>query len=268
MNRLVRAGMSLAFVLVLSGCARVPGTGRVQLNMMSAKQEIQLGDQAYEQVLGDIELVTDGHKALMVARLGQRIAEAAIRLFPDPAEQFNWQIALIDEPETANAWCLPGGKMAVYTGLLPITQDEASLAAVVGHEVAHAIAHHGAERMSQARLINFGMLIVGESLGDMSPAGRDGVMGALGVGVSVGAMLPFSRKHETEADRLGIMLAADAGYNPRAAVGLWERMAEASQGKPPEILSTHPHEATRIADLQDSMPEALSLYQAAKSAGR
>jgi predicted Zn-dependent protease len=185
-------------------------------------------------------------------------------MYPDPSREFTWEIVLIDEPNTVNAWCLPGGKMAVYTGLLPVTRDEQSLAVVVGHEVAHAVARHGGERMSQGLVLDVTLTYAGSRMEDMPADKRDGILQALsGVG-AVGVILPFSRMHESEADEIGLMLAADATYDPRAAIGLWERMAASGTGtKPPEFLSTHPSEATRIARLQEAMPTALDLYERA-----
>jgi predicted Zn-dependent protease len=191
----------------------------------------------------------------MVQRVGERIGAAAVRLYPERASQFKWEIVLIDDPKTVNAWCMPGGKMAVYSGLLPITQDEDSLAVVVGHEVSHAVARHGAERMSQTLALDAGLMAASASMSDMDAQKRDNIMLAL-VGVStLGAILPYSRKHESEADELGVYIAGDAGYDPRAAIGLWERMAKESQGQaPPEFLSTHPSSASRIEHLQEVMP--------------
>ena len=250
--------------LSLMACKTVPGTGRKQLNFMSIGQEMTLGAQAYTETLSQSNLITSGRDYEMVRRIGDRIAQAAVAMYPEPAAEFEWDIQLIDEPQTANAWCLPGGKMAVYTGLLPITQDEDSLAAVVGHEVAHAVARHGGERMSQQMGMELVLGIVDVGLGNSDPARRDAVMQTL-TGVStVGVMLPFSRSHESEADEIGLMMAANAGYDPRAAVGLWERMAARGGERPPEFLSTHPSESTRIAHLQEIMPRALKLYEKSK----
>ena len=248
-------------LLAVPSCRTVPGTGRSQFNIMPLGQELALGAQAYQETLGQVNVVERGPEAEMVRRIGERIANTANEMYPDPAKQFEWSIVLIDEPDTANAWCMPGGKMAVYTGLLPITQDEDSLAAVVGHEVAHAIARHGGERISQNLLFQGGLLAAGVALSDMEAGKRDLVLQSLaGVG-TVGVILPFSRSHESEADEIGLYLAAAAGYDPRAAIGLWERMGAAHQGGPPEFLSTHPSESTRISGLQAIMPKALELYE-------
>ena len=274
-GRLRRAGPAggrLAAGLVLAGllaaCSTVPFTGRSQLRFIPLDQELSLGAQAYDETLGQSKVIKTGKDAEMVARVGQRIADSAKRLFPDPALEFDWQIVLLDEPKTVNAWCLPGGKMAVYSGLLPVTQDEDTLAIVVGHEVAHAIARHGSERMSQELIMTAGVTAAGLSMKDMNPQERDMLLAALvGVG-TYGALLPYSRLHESEADEIGLMMAADAGYDPRTAIPLWERMAAAGGAKPPELLSTHPSDQTRIENLKSLMPQALEYYQAAKKAGR
>jgi len=253
---------------LLPACFTVPFTGRSQFRPIPLEQELSLGAEAYGQELSEAKLVTSGPDAAMVARIGQRIAESARRMFPDPAEDFDWEIVLIDEPKSVNAWCLPGGKMAVYTGLLPVTQDEDTLAVVVGHEVAHAIARHGSERMGQQLVFAGSLALAGASLSRLEPGERDLAMAALvGVG-TYGAILPFSRLHESEADEIGLMLTADAGYDPRTAIPLWERMGALGGAKPPELLSTHPSDKTRIARLQELMPQALEYHRLAKLAGR
>jgi len=225
---------------------------------------MRLGAQTYTDMLAAERIIETGNDAAMVQRIGERIAQSAIELLPDSdAKRFRWEFKLIDDDAMVNAWALPGGKTAVYTGLLPITQDEDSLAAVMGHEVAHAIARHGNERMSHGMVLQIGMLGASMSTRDMDPDDRNLILGGLGVGATVGVMLPFSRSHESEADEIGLMLAANAGYNPEAAVGLWQRMGAASSGAPPEWLSTHPSSETRIEKLQALMPEANKLYRAA-----
>ena len=253
---------------LLSACATVPGTDRHQLMMVPLSVEMSLGGDGYQQTLTESQgkLITSGPDFERVQRVGDRIAQAAQHLYPDPATRFTWEIVLIDEPETANAWCMPGGKMAVYTGLLPITQDEDSLAVVVGHEVAHAVARHGGERMSQTLAAELAIAGASAGMSDMDPEKRDMYLQAMvGVG-TLGVILPYSRKHESEADELGLYLAADAGYDPRSAIGLWERMAAKSQGQaPPEFMSTHPSSASRIAHLEEVMPKALGYYEGSKS---
>ena len=253
-------------VTVVSGCETNPYTGRSQLLMTSVSEEMQLGAQAYSQVKNDPKLrqSQDPREIEPVKRIAARIIEAAKRSkYAEMAQQFQWEVTVIKDDKTANAFALPGGKMAVYTGIFPMAKTEAGLAAVMGHEVVHALARHGAERMSQGQVTNAGLQIIGAAAG---AAGGGGVLGqaamaALGVGAQVGVLLPFSRKHESEADYIGILLAADAGYDPREAVALWERMGQMSGGAPSEFLSTHPSHETRITQLKKWMPEAMAVYQ-------
>ena len=255
---------TLLLASLVVACSTVPGTGRKQINFMSVGQEMRMGAQAYREILADERIVTTGPDAEMVRRIGERIARSAVDLLPESdAKRFRWEFKLIDAPETVNAWALPGGKTAVYTGLLAVTEDEDGLAVVMGHEVAHALAHHGSERMSTGMILQFGMLGASWSMRDLDPEDRDGILLALGVGANVGVMLPFSRSHESEADEIGLMLTANAGYNPQASIGLWQRMGSLSQGSPPEFLSTHPNPGTRIERLQALMPRAMELYRAA-----
>ncbi len=256
----------LLALLLLGSCATVPGSGRTQLKLIPQDKEIALGRQAYAEALQSAPLITSGPDYEMVQRIGDRVARAARKLYPDPAKSFDWEIVLIDAPDTANAWALPGGKSAVYTGLLPITGDEDSLAAVVGHEVFHAIGHHGVERMSQemgAQAVLTGVSVYLGAKGE-DPQKSEQVLQYLGAGTTVGVLLPFSRKHESEADEYGLYLAAAAGYDPNAAVGLWQRMAEAGGERPPEFLSTHPSEETRIQRLKKAMPRAMRYYRRAQ----
>jgi len=249
-------GMVLAACPALCGCATVEGTGRTQLMLISPQQEQALGAQAYQEVLSKERISNDAHMTGIVRRVGERIAAVANR--PD----FAWEFKLIESPQV-NAFCLPGGKIAVYTGILPIMKNEAGMAVVLGHEVAHAVARHGGERISQQLGAALVMDIAAAGLGDASPRNKELALKALGVGVNVGVMLPFSREHELEADQLGLMYAAKAGYDPREAVRLWERMESAGKGKPPEFLSTHPSERHRISDLEALMGDAMRNYQAA-----
>jgi metalloendopeptidase OMA1, mitochondrial len=259
----------LAAAALLAACYTVPETGRSQFRVVPLGTEMSLGAQAYDETLAETKTVKSGSDAQMVARVGERIAAAAKRLYPEPSNDFEWEIVLIDEPQTVNAWCMPGGKMAVYTGLLPVTQDENSLAAVVGHEVAHAVARHGSERMSQQLAFGVGLTAASLSMDDMDEQQKDQILLALTGAGELGVLLPFSRKHESEADHLGLLLAADSGYDPQAAIGLWQRMGAANKGKaPPEFLSTHPSGETRIEKLKELMPHALEYYERAKQAGR
>jgi metalloendopeptidase OMA1, mitochondrial len=263
------------FVMVMSvalaslvGCETNPYTGRSQLLMTSVSQEMQMGAQAYDQVKSDPKMrpSQDPREVEPVKRVAARIVEAAKRSkYAEMANQFQWEVTVIKDDKTPNAFALPGGKMAVYTGIFPMAKTEAGLAAVMGHEVVHALARHGAERMSQGQVTNATLQVIGAAAGASGGGGMLGqaTMAALGVGAQVGVLLPFSRKHESEADYIGILLAADAGYDPREAVALWERMGQMSGGgAPSEFMSTHPSHETRIDQLKKWMPEAMAIYQA------
>jgi metalloendopeptidase OMA1, mitochondrial len=258
--------MSVALA-TLAGCETNPYTGRSQLLMTSVPQEMQMGAQAYDQIKSDPKMrpSQDPREIEPVKRVAARIVEAAKRSkYAEMANQFQWEVTVIKDDKTPNAFALPGGKMAVYTGIFPMAKTEAGLAAVMGHEVVHALARHGAERMSQGQLTNTGLQIVGAAAGAAGGGGMLGqaTMAALGVGAKVGVLLPFSRKHESEADYIGILLAADAGYDPREAIALWERMGQTSGGgAPSEFMSTHPSHETRIDQLKRWMPEAMAIYQ-------
>jgi predicted Zn-dependent protease len=252
----------------MAGCETNPYTGRSQLLMTSVDQEMQMGAQAYGQVKHDpkIHQSQDPREVEPVRRVAARIIEAAKRSkYAEMAKQFQWEVTVIKDDKTMNAFALPGGKIAVYTGIFPVAKTEAGLAAVLGHEVTHALARHGAERMSQGQLTNAALQVLEAAAG---AAGGNAMLGqvtmaALGAGAQVGVLLPFSRKHESEADYIGILLAVDAGYDPRESVHLWERMEQMSGGKgPAEFLSTHPGHETRIEQLKKWMPEAMAIYQA------
>ena len=263
-------GAFLVLGLGVAGCETNPYTGRSQLLMSSVAEELQMGAQAYDEVKNDPKLKPsrDPREVEPVKRVAVRIVEAAKRSkYAEMAKQFEWEVTVIKDDKTANAFALPGGKMAVYTGLFPIARTEAGLAAVMGHEVVHALARHGGERMSQGKVTSIGLQglqLVGAVLGVSSknPGLSQAAMAALGVGAKVGVLLPFSRKHESEADYIGILLAADAGYDPRESVELWERMGQVSGGGGrSEFLSTHPSHDTRIDQLKEWMPEAMAIYQ-------
>jgi len=267
LTKLLQSGLTLVMAVCLAGlagCETNPYTGRSQLLMTSVSEEMQMGAQAYSQVKNDPKMhqSQDPREIEPVRRVVARIVEAAKRSkYAEMANQFQWEVTVIKDDKTANAFALPGGKMAVYTGIFPMAKTEAGLAAVMGHEVVHALARHGAERMSQGQLTNVGLQIVGAAAGGSGMLGQ-ATMAALGVGAQVGVLLPFSRKHESEADYVGILLAADAGYDPRESIALWERMGQTSGGgAPSEFMSTHPSHETRIAQLKKWMPEAMAIYQ-------
>ena len=263
----MRASLKGARCMLTSGCETNPYTGRSQLLMTSVAEEMQMGAQAYSQVKNDpkVRQSQDPREVEPVKRVTARIIEAAKRSkYAEMAKQFQWEVTVIKDDKTMNAFALPGGKIAVYTGIFPVAKTEAGLAAVLGHEVTHALARHGAERMSQGELTNAALQVIGAAAGasGMNPVLSQGAMAALGAGAQVGVLLPFSRSHESEADYIGILLAADAGYDPRESVHLWERMEQLSGGGgPSEFLSTHPGHETRIVQLKKWMPEAMAIYQ-------
>jgi len=255
----------LAALAFAAGCRTVSGTNRTQLNLLSETQEHELGDEAYAEMLSEkgVKKVTSGPDSDRVQRIARRIEDASERLHPDAVADFRWQWTVIDDDATVNAWALPGGKSAVYTGMLRMAKSDDELAVVMGHEAAHAIARHAGERMSGSMVIQGALQGTSIALGDMSPAAHQATMAALGLGSNVGVLLPWSRLQESEADELGLLIAADAGYDPRTSIDLWTRMA-AQSGGPPEFLSTHPSESTRIQRLQKLMPRALEAWKAAE----
>jgi predicted Zn-dependent protease len=241
--------------IFLTGCQNVPLTGRSQLQMVSEQQEIRMGLTSFKDIIEKETLSDDPVSNERVQHIGQRIAAATGR------SDYAWEFRVIEDDKQVNAFCLPGGKVAVYTGILPIAQDDAGLAAVIAHEVAHAIARHGGERLSQEMLV--AGLTVATVVATRDSKNRDLYAGLLGAGAAVGYLLPYSRLHESEADRMGLIYMAKAGYDPRAAVGLWQRMAAAGKdkSKPPELLSTHPADDSRIKGIQHWLPEALGHYR-------
>jgi len=235
----------------------VPYTGRKQLRTMKPAAEMQLGLQSYQQILQDNapNLITSGTLYDTVNEMGAKIARAA----SDSDPGFDWQFNVI-KSEQANAFALPGGYTAIYTGLIPIAENEDGLAVVMGHEVAHALAHHGAERMAQQNIQRIVGAGVAMGAGGMDYGAQRTVMGVFGGISQYGFALPFSRKHESEADYIGLILVARACYDPREAPKLWERMGAAGGQKPPEFQSTHPSPQTRVSDFQRWMPEAIEIY--------
>jgi len=241
--------------LVAGGCETVPITGRSQLQLVSGEQEVQMGAEAYKEILAKAKISADPAANALVTRVGTRIAAATGR------SDLPWEFKVIDDPQTVNAFALPGGKVAVYTGILPITRDEAGLAVVLGHEVSHVMARHSAERISE----QLGTELVAKGIG--AAIGLDPQITQAGAGLLVNTLLlPWGRKQESEADHLGLIYMAKAGYDPHAARDLWIRMAEASKGRarPPEFLSTHPSEETRVRQIEGWLPEAMRSYQPQK----
>ncbi len=234
----------------------VPLTGRTQLVDISQEQEMALGLQSYNQILSQSQVVSEGKVVDVVRSLGQRIAKAAADVDPG----FQWEFNVINS-EQANAFALPGGKVAVYTGILPVVENTDGLAVVMGHEIAHAIARHGAERMAYQKLIQFGSMAASAAIGGMDINTQRAVMGALGVGSQYGVLLPFSRKHETEADYMGLVFLARACFDPTEAPRVWQRMGKLSKGAPEEFMSTHPSHETRVRQFEEWMPMALKIRE-------
>lgn len=245
-------------------CSTVPVTGRSQLNLIPSSTMLSMSYQQYGEFLQENQLSTNPHQTEMVKRVGARIQHAVERYFREnnmekELRNYQWEFNLI-ESKDVNAWAMPGGKVVVYTGILPITQNENGLAVVIGHEIAHAVANHGNERMSQMLLVQLGGLTLAEALKNKPQETRELWLMAFGLGAQVGAILPYSRLQESEADRLGLIFMAMAGYNPRAAVSFWERMMQAGGNGVPEFLSTHPTSRKRIRDIQQFMPEAMKFF--------
>jgi len=265
MSRSVPFAIPFALILIAActtGCNTVEGSGRSQLNAYSVEEEKQLGAQAYPELLKDAKRLTSGPMYERGMRVAKRVQQAAIERHPSPAGEFEWEWVVIDDDETVNAWALPGGKCAIYTGIMKVATSDAELAVVIGHEAAHAIARHGGERMTQQAGMQIGSQIaaaVGSALGDPTGGMASGEATSALLHVTVG--LPYSRKHETEADIIGLMIAAQAGYDPRSAPGFWDKMGESGGSKPPEFLSTHPSDDTRSQTLQRYMPEAVEIYE-------
>jgi len=251
-------------LVVLAGCSEVGITGRKQLNFVPTSMVTSMSIQQYSQLISESKLSTDAKATAMVKKVGERIVQAVGQYTKthsdkDPFAGYQWEFNVIEDPQV-NAFAMPGGKVAVYTGILPVAQSEAGLAAVIGHEIAHVYAEHGGERLSQGLLAQGLGTALDVALQKQPEQTRSLFMSAYGLGSQVGVLLPFSRVQETEADRLGTIFMAMAGYDPHEAVGLWERMAAASKGqaRPPEFLSTHPAETTRIKKLQEQfVPEAM-----------
>lgn len=252
--------------VVIVDCSTVPVTGRRQLSLIPASQMLAMSNQEYDQFLKEHKVSTNQQQVALVRRVGTSIKGAVERYFNQQGMSqqlsgYEWEFNLV-ESKDANAWCMPGGKVVVYTGILPVTKDESGLAVVLGHEIAHAVAGHGSERMSQGLLAQLGGMALQEALSAKPEQTRQLWMNAFGVGVQYGGLLPYGRLQENEADRLGLIFMAMAGYNPQGAVTFWQRMEQQNQGgAPPELLSTHPSDETRIEKIREELPEAMRYYK-------
>ncbi|MEN8157472.1 MAG: M48 family metallopeptidase [Bacteroidota bacterium] len=253
-------------LLYLVSCSSVPLTGRKQFIVIPSSQMISLSNDSYTQVLEESEMSTNQHYVTMVRTVGEKLAVAVEAYMKQNGmeaalEGYDWQYNVIVS-EQLNAWCMPGGKIAFYEGIMPVCQDEAGVAVVMGHEIAHAVAKHGNERMSQQLAVQMGGAALSEALQTQRQETMELAMLAFGVGAKVGLELPYSRTHESEADELGLYFMAMAGFDPQVAPVFWERMDESSGELPPEFLSTHPHPHNRVAHLHSIMPKALEYYNA------
>lgn len=260
----------LLTVVILTGCALNILTGRKQLNLVQESELQLMAKDQYNTFLSENKVLNSGssREAATVDRVGARISQAITKYFAGQGQEsllegYKWEFNTIDSKEI-NAWCMPGGKVVVYTGLLPVTKNEAALAIVMGHEIAHSVAKHGNERMSQALVQQMGGMALGLALAQKPQETQDLFMMTYGIGSQVGAILPWSRQQETEADQYGLIFSAIAGYDPREAIPFWQRMSTAGGASPPEFLSTHPSDATRLKKLEKFIPEAMKYYNASK----
>jgi predicted Zn-dependent protease len=256
----------LVLAFLIAACSTVPITGRRQLSLVSAGEMQTLSYQQYGEFMKTAKLSTNKSETEMVKRVGGRVQKAVESYFASKGltqqlAGYKWEFNLVQD-SAVNAWCMPGGKVVVYTGLLPVTRTETGLAVVVGHEIAHAVAEHGAERMSQEMLAQLGGGVLSEVLKEKPQETKNLWMTVYGVGAQYGALLPFSRTHESEADHLGLIFMAMAGYDPGEALTFWQRMAASNKGgSVPEFMSTHPSDETRIADIKSLLPEARTYYK-------
>ena len=251
--------------LALAGCATVPITGRSQLQLVSQAELTAMGAESYHEFIAESSISQDAEKTAMVRRVGQRVANSAETFLRshglgEDLRYYDWEFNLIDDDETANAFCVSGGKIAVYTGIFPIAENDQGLAVVMAHEVAHALANHGGERMSQLLVAQLGGMALSKAVEKEPEKTQELWLAAYGIGAQFGFLMPYSRQHESEADRIGLILMAQAGYPPEAAIPFWQRMAAAGGASPPEFLSTHPSPETRIEQIREYLPEALSYY--------
>ncbi len=249
-------GMILLLAWTLAGCHSTPVSGRRQMVLIPEQQEMLMGQQAFQEILAEEKLSSNTHYIEMVNRVGRRLAAESGR------DDFAWEFRVVESPQM-NAFCLPGGKVAIYEGIMPICENEAGLAVVMSHEIAHAIARHGGERMTQQGLVNGVGKVVEIASKDREQKQRERIRAAYGAAAQYGYVLPYSRKHESEADQIGLLLMARAGYDPQEAPRFWIRFSQQTGVQPPEFLSTHPSDERRAADLEAMLPEALEDYRKA-----
>jgi predicted Zn-dependent protease len=256
----------MVFTILCQSCSVVPLTGRKQLSLLPESEMISMSFTNYTDFLKANPLSTDKINTNIVKEVGSNVSSAVIKYFADnnlsgQLDGYQWEFNLVKNDTTQNAWCMPGGKVVVYSGLLPVTKDKNGLAVVLSHEIAHAVARHGNERMSQELLAQYGSLALNEAIKQKPEQTKSIFNKAYGIGTQLGILLPYSRGHELEADKLGLIFMAMAGYDPQTAIAFWERMASSGGSKPPEILSTHPSDVTRIEKIKAALPEALKYYK-------
>lgn len=262
-QKLVKASF-LAAVILIQSCGTVPLIGRKQVNLLPESNMVEMSLTNYSQFLQENKLSTSKEQTDVVKRVGAKMSVAVEKYlkengYQDRIADFKWEFNLVENKEP-NAWCMPGGKVVFYSGILPLTKNDAGVAVVMGHEIAHAVARHGNERMSQQMLVQFGGIALSEAIKTKPEQTQAIFQTAYGLGTQVGVMLPYSRQHEYEGDKLGLIFMAIAGYDPKEALGFWERMAANSTGKSPEFLSTHPIEQNRIEAIKQFLPEAMKYY--------
>ncbi|MCX6255425.1 MAG: M48 family metallopeptidase [Bacteroidia bacterium] len=256
----------LTLSLIYQACSVVPLTGRKQLNLLPESEMISMSLTNYTDFMKSNPASTDKKNADIVKEVGTNISAAVIKYFTDNnmvsrLDGYQWEFNLVKNDSTPNAWCMPGGKVVVYSGILPYTKDNNGLAVVLSHEIAHAVARHGNERMSQELLTQFGSIALSEAIKQKPEQTKSIFNSAYGIGSQLGVLLPFSREHELEADKLGLIFMAMAGYDPQTAVEFWERMSSMGGQKPPEFMSTHPSDARRISKIKEAMPEVMQYYK-------
>lgn len=254
----------IAMSLLFSSCGSVPVTGRKQLNLVSNQEVLSLSLQQYQQFIKSAPISTNKKNTALVQKVGRNIANAVETYlknngYADELASYAWEFNLVKSADV-NAFCMPGGKIVVYEGILPYTQDETGLAVVLGHEVAHAVAKHANERMSQQMMTEYGTAAIGTALGGTSTGVQQAAAAAIGLGSQYGILLPYSRKQELEADKLGLIFMAMAGYNPSQAAAFWTRMSQQGSSTP-EFMSTHPSDNTRIQQIEKDLPEAMKYYK-------
>ncbi len=249
----------------LASCFKNPVTGRSSVNVLPESEMRTMAQQQYTSVLAESKVTSGTNDAAMIQKVGQKISAAATQYLSsigkaDLVSGYQWEFKLI-ESNQVNAWCMPGGKVAFYTGILPLCQGEAGVAVVMGHEIAHAIARHGNERMTHQLMQQAGGVALSVYMADKPTETQNAAQTAWGVTTQIGAILPFSRAHESEADEMGLIFMAMAGYDPHEAIAFWQRMAAAGGQKPPEFLSTHPADQRRVNDIRGKIPEAMKYYK-------